>query len=291
MKSIKNILWQLKTMNCKKYKIGIFNRSTNSMVNKYNLNNNDIIILVPWLKFENLSGKDIFIGQSNYIDRALILVDDLSIDQIQIMRLRGVTPACVIETSPANYQAWVSLGDKPMSKEERKIVAVALADEFNGDKASTDANHYGRLAGFTNRKPKYHNRLGYPFVRFSDGTGQHAEKSDEIRSWATSQLIQKRILSNRTVITVSSSEKHKAGLWPDVAFNTFFNEWSSHYLPKDLDYSRGDFAVASRMLKEGFDSKDIIESIINNSPNITIRKAGHIEDYAIRTVRAAAKKI
>ncbi|MDR0571495.1 MAG: RepB family DNA primase [Rickettsiales bacterium] len=278
-------------MNCSTYKIGIYNRDKPNMQNKHNLTCNDILKISPWLKYENCIGKDIFICQSNDIDRAIILVDDLSIDQIQVMCNRGVSPACVIETSPANFQAWVSLGPEPMPKEQRKIVAVAFAKEFNGDLASASANHYGRLAGFTNRKPKHFKNNCFPFVRYRNGTGRHAEKSYEIRAWAANQqvkAINKSIISD---LSIRYQKRNHVNSSIDHIFNKYFDEFIQHNNNNDIDISLGDFAVASRMLKEGYPNKGIIEAIINNSPNIDIRKANHIENYALRTVLAAERNI
>jgi RepB DNA-primase from phage plasmid len=47
-----------------------------------------------------------------------------------------------------------------------------LASRFGGDLASADWRHYGRLAGFTNRKNKYRKTDGtFPYVRLHDATG------------------------------------------------------------------------------------------------------------------------
>jgi hypothetical protein len=299
---------QLQAMNCIKYKIGIFDRNKKNMSNeycldrnekimsnKYDLDYNNILNLIPWLKYNNVTGKDIFIGQAENIDRALILVDDLCSYQIQQMCKRGVSPACVIETSPDNFQVWVSLGMEPMPKAQRKIVATILAKEFGGDPASTAANHYGRLAGFTNRKPEHLTSKGYPFILCRKATGLHAEKSYAIRAWAEVQekKIEKEMKNKKQVHTNVRKKNYNTGLDIDSTFNIYFEQWSKHIKNrnKSEDLSRGDFAVACRMLKEGFTKTEIVTAIINNSPNINERKANHIEDYAIRTVKAAANRI
>jgi hypothetical protein len=47
-----------------------------------------------------------------------------------------------------------------------------LASRFRGDLASADWRHYGRLAGFTNRKDKHRRTDGtYPYVRLHEATG------------------------------------------------------------------------------------------------------------------------
>ncbi|MDR0676802.1 MAG: RepB family DNA primase [Elusimicrobiota bacterium] len=282
---------QLQAMNCEKYRIGIYARSTKNMTHYItNIILDDIINLIPRLKYENINDKDIFIGQSEDIDRALILVDDLDITQIRLMTERGVNPACVIETSPKNYQIWVSLGLEPMAKVHRKIVAVTLAKEFGGDLACASANHMGRLAGFTNRKRKYLSNKGYPFVRCWSFTGCHADKSNEIRAWAIAKSKEEELIYDKQLYLKNVSlNKTKTKLLPGYIYNLYFDQWLNHNKKQGLDYSLGDFAVVSRMLKEGYNELDIVESLINNSPDLSNRKKNHIEDYAIRTVKAARK--
>jgi hypothetical protein len=277
--TLQSVANQLRAMNCDLYKIGIYDRNNNKMDYRPNLDYNNIINLIPKLKYENLNGKDIFIGQPDNIDRALILVDDLSSNKIQLTRQRGVSPACIVETSPGNFQVWISLGMEPMPKEQRKIVAVAMCDEFGGDPASTAANHFGRLAGFTNRKLKYLTGKGFPFILCRSSTGQHAEKSDKIRAWAKAKEMSTKDSNdkNRQLLFVSPS-KSLTKIGPDLTFISYFDQWLKHIKAKnkDEDLSRGDFAVAARMLKEGYTKSEIIAALIAYSPDINSRKGNHI---------------
>jgi hypothetical protein len=296
--TLEAVINQLCAMNCHVYKVGIYDRNHIKMDNRLYLNYDNILNLIPKLKFENSNGKDIFIGQPDNIDRALILVDDLSELKIQQMRQSGVSPACIVETSQGNFQVWVSLGNEPMPIDQRKIVSVALCNRFGGDPGSTSANHYGRLAGFTNRKLEHLTDKGYPFVLCREATGQHAEKSAEIRAWAINKAIKEKQIKEmehtikRSPMIINNTKRHSK-MSPDLAFTTYFDQWLRHVnaLNKDEDLSRGDFAVVARMLKEGYTKSDIIASIIDNSPNIETRKRNHIEDYAKRTVAAAEKRI
>jgi hypothetical protein len=284
---------QLIAMNCDQYKLGIYNRYAKNMRLRYHLDFDAIISLVPWLKFENVNGNDIYITQDNNIDRALILVDDLKIAQIKQMDQRGVNPACVIETSPDNYQVWVSLGVEPMPKNQRKILATLLAKAFGGDPASVDANHFGRLAGFTNRKPEHLKKSGYPFVLCWEATGKHAEKMDQIRAWAKAKADEEMLAGQNKQNDERISSNNSYQSEPGNIFRQYFKQWL-YYINKnnkDVDYSRGDFAVTCRMINEGYTKLDIITAIKNNSPDIEIRKRNHIDDYAIRTYNACLKRL
>jgi hypothetical protein len=55
----------------------------------------------------------------------------------------------------------VRLADEPLERDEVTAAARVLADRYGGDPASTDWRHYGRLAGFTNRKPSRQLPTGY----------------------------------------------------------------------------------------------------------------------------------
>ncbi|MDR3203681.1 MAG: RepB family DNA primase [Deltaproteobacteria bacterium] len=242
----------------------------------------DIINLIPYLAFNNFNGKDIYISQANGIDRALILVDDLNRLKIKEMVSQGVEPACVIETSPNNFQVWVSLGPEHLSKDERKIIARLLAQQFLGDRASVDANHYGRLAGFTNRKDKYYTKTGYPFVRCWEATGKDANKSQELRSWAReryeAEKKEKNLVSNYSLKRQKSLVAERD---PKAIFNQYFNQWLEKIRDsgKSLDISRGDYAVTCRMLKEVYEKEEIIAALLNSSPEIKLRKIRHKYKY------------
>ncbi|MDR0571594.1 MAG: RepB family DNA primase [Rickettsiales bacterium] len=290
------IIRQLTAMNCVKYKIGIFNRKEHKMINRDQLYYDGILKIIPWLKFQNAEGKDIYITQANDIDRALILVDDLSRSKIKEMSLRGMTPACVLETSPSNFQVWVSLGPDPMPKEERKVAAKLLAEQFGGDIASTDANHYGRLAGFTNRKESRLTRSGYPFVKCWEAEGGDAEKSQALREWAKAKCLRSGADIADIVKPQTTPRKGEGRIQrrdPAEVFDQYFDEWSRYVVAtgKSMDFSRGDFAVACRMLKEGYSEDQIMSALIHSSPDILKRKNKHIEDYAIRTIKAAARVV
>jgi hypothetical protein len=95
------------------------------------------------------------------------------------LKEEGFEPAVIVETSPGNFQAWLNHGEV-LRKEFSTFVARVLARRFLGDPASADWRHYGRLAGFTNRKEKYRKENGlYPFVLLHEATGRVYRRSPE----------------------------------------------------------------------------------------------------------------
>ena len=124
---------------------------------------------VPWLRLKNAEGRNIYIRPAG--EHSLSLIDDASIQVIEHLKSEGFAPAVVLETSPGNFQAWLHHGQilpKPLST----FAARLLALRFGGDLASADWRHYGRLAGFTNRKDKHRRTDGtFPYVRLHEATG------------------------------------------------------------------------------------------------------------------------
>jgi hypothetical protein len=121
---------------------------------------------VGWLKYQNSIGRNIYIRPKG--EHSLSLVDDLTAANIERMKKEGVEPCLIVETSPGNFQAWVNHGEV-LPRAESTAAARTLAERFGGDKGAADWRHYGRLAGFTNRKEKYRQPDGlFPFVRLID---------------------------------------------------------------------------------------------------------------------------
>jgi hypothetical protein len=124
---------------------------------------------IPWLRFENMRGRNIYIRPKG--EHHLSLVDDLSKSAVDRLKAEGFQPAAIIETSPQNFQAWLNHGER-LTREEGTAVARVLANRFQGDTKAADWRHFGRLAGFTNQKEKYRQANGlFPFVRLIESTG------------------------------------------------------------------------------------------------------------------------
>ncbi len=124
---------------------------------------------VGWLKYQNSQGRNIYIRPQG--EHALSLVDDLNAAAIQRMKSEGFQQAIVVETSPGNFQAWLNHG-RVLPRAESTAAARALAERFGGDRGAADWRHFGRLAGLTNRKPKYNSNGLFPFVRLVEASGQ-----------------------------------------------------------------------------------------------------------------------
>ncbi|MDW3170811.1 DNA-primase RepB domain-containing protein, partial [Vibrio sp. Y184] len=174
---------QLKAMGCERFDIGVRDATTGQMMNR-EWSAAEVLQNTPWLKRMNAQGNDVYIRPAEQERHGLVLVDDLSEFDLDDMKAEGREPALVVETSPKNYQAWVKVADAA-GGELRGQIARTLASEYDADPASADSRHYGRLAGFTNRKDKHTTRTGYqPWVLLRESKGKTATAGPELMQQA-----------------------------------------------------------------------------------------------------------
>lgn len=125
---------------------------------------------IPWLRFQNMQGCNIYVRPKGEHD--LSLVDDLKREAIEKMKREGFQPAVVVETSRGNFQAWLK-HPVVLPREVSTAAARELAARFGGDPGAADWRHFGRLGGFTNRKPMHAMEDGrFPFARVVEDLGQ-----------------------------------------------------------------------------------------------------------------------
>ena len=122
----------------------------------------------------------------------LTLIDDLNRNSLDTLIDTGYTPACVVETSPGNFQAWLK-HSWTLTAQEGTVAAKILAEKFGGDPNSADWRHFGRLAGFTNPKPQYRLQNGlfpYSQLKFALSKGVVYEKTHEVLSEVEDRLLE-----------------------------------------------------------------------------------------------------
>ena len=161
---------QARAMSARAFEVGLFDPTAAEGVMLPRVWAFDTLLRsVSWLRLKNLEGRNIYIRPSG--EHALSLIDDANAQAIELMKSEGFAPAVVLETSPKNFQAWLCHG-QILPKHLSTFAARLLASRFGGDPASADWRHYGRLAGFTNRKHKYRRKDGtFPYVRLHEATG------------------------------------------------------------------------------------------------------------------------
>lgn len=273
---------QLKAMGCDRYEIGIRDGAAGKMMSR-EWTPQEVIQNADWLKRMNAQGNDIYIRPAPDAKHGLVLVDDLTTADLDAMKQEGREPAAVIETSPKNFQAWVRVAqDAPA--DHRGSIARKLASEYDADMASADASHYGRLAGFTNRKDKYTSRTGYqPWVLCRESSGKTATAGPQMMQAAKQELEGIERQQERTS-RLESIEAGPQRRYHKTAVDEYRSEMQGLVKRFPDDLSRCDFIAAMKLALRGWETKDITEAMTEASPALMERKAGHEADYVERTV-------
>ncbi len=231
------------------------------------------------LKSENARGAHIFVRPNGA--HALSLVDDLGVDAIARMTNAGFQPALVVETAPQNFQVWLNHG-RTLDRSTSSYAAKELAKRFGGDLSSADWRHFGRLAGFTNRKPERLSPNGLaPFVRLGQWEGRIYDAAEEFLIQAKS-LVEKAVGERATRRTSRSTSSDNA-----ICSLAEFHR-NSHY---DGDLHRADMAWALHAASRGLSERRIRDEILHARD---LSKKGRIQrriNYAERTAIKALKAV
>jgi hypothetical protein len=233
---------------------------------------------VPWLRHQNLEGRNIYIRPRGEHD--LSLVDDLTKDAVSAMKQASFNPAVIIETSPGNYQAWIKHPER-LNKEVSTAAARRLAERFGGDRGAADWRHFGRLAGFTNRKDKYRDTVTglYPFVRLVESGGDVYSGAVRFLAELKSDLEERRAeqqrLRERVATVVPVRPEHLKTI--DV-FRT-----DDRY---GGDGTRIDLAYAIYALSNGINANEV-EAAIRSRDLSHKGSERRRNDYVARTIKKA----
>ena len=176
---------QLAAMACDYFELGIL-RQDGRMQLREAWNATRIEQAIPSFRRENARGAHIFVRPHG--PHALSLVDDIGVDAIARMTHARFQPALVVETSPQNFQVWLNHG-RTLDQAMSSWAARELARRFGGDPSSADWRHFGRLAGFTNRKSERQSSNGFaPYVRLHQCEGRMYDEAQnflkEVKSLA-----------------------------------------------------------------------------------------------------------
>ena len=285
-RSLEAIQRQINALDVPRFEVGIREAKTGQMMNR-EWSRAEVEQSAAWLKRMNAKGNDVYIRPAG--EHGLVLVDDLTADKLSSMAKDGFPSAATIETSPGNYQAWVKLSDKPLSAEARRIAAQGLAKHYGGDMNSADSKHYGRLAGFTNQKPKHTRDGRQPYVLAHDCPGKAATAApaylERIEQGLDKAEAQKE--RQKRLEALQTAKPGYGGYDPIKEYQRQAQRLMAKY-GDGADLSRMDWMIAQDMAKGGrFTVQDIEKGIRECSPNVESRKAGHTEDYARRTAEKA----
>ena len=158
-----------------------------------------ILRMLPYLKYRNAHGAHLYLRPTG--ESAYTLLDDLTPVTLARLNARGYRNAAVVEISRGNFQAWLRHTES-LSKELGTLAAKTLAAHFGANGGTADWRGFGRIPGFTNRKPQYRDAGGlYPFARLIGHSGEPFPIAAPFRSQLLA--LQRQIEQKRTALRLS----------------------------------------------------------------------------------------
>jgi hypothetical protein len=265
---------QLAAMGCPRVDLGALNQR-GRMTLAADCGAKVIPSALRWLRRENARGAHIFIRPSGM--HALTLVDDPTAHAITMMKHAGFEPTLVIETSPANFQAWLKHG-RILDQTTSTAAAKELASRFGGDPSSADWRHFGRLAGFTNQKPRRRLPNGWqPFVKLRECSGRIYSMVNKFLDEVTAIVAQAE----------AEGAAHKS-VARDPSRRVIKTLSAFHGDPRyGGDLHRGDLAWAIYAASRALSEQTIKEAILDGRDLSEKGRLARQHDYAQRTALKA----
>ncbi len=245
---------------------------------------------LAWLGDENARGADIFIRPAG--SSGLVLMDDLDVTALARLEGEGLRPAAVVETSPANYQAWVRLSVSPLAPPLATAAARVLAARYDGDLNAATWRHFGRLAGYDNVKRKHRRADGtYPLVLLRATAPGVPPAAEIVLVAARERLVADPAASQqRTRMRAIPVPPLDPGA-PLSPLGKLFRREVTRLAQRYpvLDGSRLDWMVVLSLARAFADATaaELAQAMVEGSPHLEERKAGHVADYVARTVGKA----
>ena len=271
---------QLKAMAADKYEVGILDQDEKMMLRTWSAQ--QILDSLRFLKFQNMQRCHIYVRPKG--NQGLVMMDDATQAVVKRLHNDGLNPACVIESSPLNFQVWLRLRGESIDNELCSDIAKYLAEKYGTDKAAADWRRFGRLAGFTNTKPQHVGKDGhFPFSLVSECTGALANEAgsvfEAVHEWRKQRENDRRLVMDENP--------------PDSDALAFFRRELVGLVAKygaDLDESRADWMITSRMAQRGFAREDIAAAMLHASPDLHERRRGRVEQYINHTLDEVYKR-
>ena len=253
--------------------------------------------IVSFLRARNHDGYDVYFQpyavrrNAGYI---LVDLDQAEPGVLGAMRAQGHQPCAVVETSPGHLQAWVHVSTRPLPPVMASAIGRELARRYQGDRASSDWRHVGRLGGFTNQKPRRRLPNGLaPWVKVLYATPGLATNGEGLLQSAGCSVPLRSIRSARSL----RPTPHSAPMLPDVAVSdaaAVYQTWLYRLrIPQRFlqpDWSIADLWIAKQLLLSGFPAAAVKTILQQGSPGFPRRHADP-DDYLCRTMQCAAREL
>jgi hypothetical protein len=243
-----------------------------------------------FLRARNREGYDIYVRPDAWDQNAGYILVDLDRAEVNVldrMRRNGHQPCLVLQTSPGHLQAWVQVAVSGLEPCIATAVARLLAREYEGDPASADWCHMGRLAGFTNRKPALRADCGAPWVKIVYARAGMASNADALvkaamNLWRPSRLPKDASHPSRLGGLTSTTAAEAVAIYCDG-----LKRWRIAERFGPPDWSIVDLWVARHLLSQGVPAAEVEAILQLGSPQFP-RRHGNANDYLHRTVARAA---
>lgn len=237
---------------------------------------------ISWLRYQNMSKEILFRPLSN----RYIMLDDVKKSDLRKLYIHGLKPCAVVETSNDNHQVWLDIGRELLAAIiEFLLRLIGIEVDLSGayaDKAALTKDRYGKLAGFTNRKPEReyieNGQVRAPFIKLI------YTKPGEV------PLQMPKLIAQAT-IDAAQHEAKKANKPKTPIYNKVQREEVIHsFFAKKLselstgDQSRTDFRAVCAALAAGYNPDDVAAVL---QAHRTDKK--NPEYYARHTVENAIK--
>jgi len=251
--------------------------------------------IVRFLRARNRDGYDVYFQPDAFPYSAgyiLVDLDQAAPTVLDAMCAHGHQPCVVVDTSPGHLQAWVQVSAQPLPAAVAGAIGRQLARWYQGDCASTDWRHLGRLAGFTNQKPKRRLPSGLaPWVKLRRATPGLARDSPSLLRSAWRWLTLSSAVPTRPPQTAAPPTP------PAVtapAARTVYQTWLYRLrIPQRFarpDWSIADLWIAKELLWSGIPAAEVKTILQLGSPEFP-RCHTAPDDYLHRTLARADARI
>jgi hypothetical protein len=216
-----------------------------------------------------------------------ILIDDMTDDTLNMLVEDGYNPATVIQSSPGNYQAIITI--PKLGSQYDRDVGNRLAEQLNqryGDIKLSGCIHPHRAPGFENRKPKHMRDDGsYPRVEIVRTDAAECPKTLSI-ACEINDGYKERAEKEKKKIKKLPLGTGSLGSAADAYYRHCEDILSRQH--GSIDMSRLDAMIAVRLRVTGHDRSAIQSAIQSCAPTIRDQpESRNWADYAERTARYA----
>jgi hypothetical protein len=248
-----------------------------------------------FLRVRNCEGCDVYIQPYDPDRNAGYILIDLDHADAAIlthMRANGHEPCVVLQTSPGHLQAWVHVSATPLQPAIATAIGRQLARAYEGDGASTDWRHLGRLAGFTNQKPRRTPGGTAPWVKVVYSRAGLARRADSLLQAAAEQTAPPAhgslpgVRSDGTAAMHGSNPVAIPAEQASQIYQVWMRRWHIARRFPQPDWSIVDLWVARALLAQGTPPAQVQAILRSGSPQFP-RGHGDSDDYLRRTVARA----